>query len=69
MKIGTSKRDDLRGEANPGPGTYQDAASRPFSAGPKYGFSKSIRNQRYADNTPGRIIFLTQLENTTTKHF
>jgi hypothetical protein len=36
-KMGTSKRGGLEGR-NEGPGPGQYAQSRPFSAGPKYGF-------------------------------
>lgn len=68
MKIGSSTRGgDLKNELNPGPGTYEGSASRPFSAGPKYGFPKSMRNQKYSDMTPGRIYKMTQLENITIK--
>ena len=35
----------------PGPGQY--ANSRPFSAGPKYGFGKQMKSQGTLDQRPG----------------
>jgi hypothetical protein len=47
----TSKRSGYAADGNPGPGTY--AASRPFSAGPRYGFGRSEKKIN-DDVTPGR---------------
>lgn len=54
VKIGTSKRSGLgAGGANiPGPGQYT-YETRPYSAGPKYGFGRAGRSSVNADNAPG----------------
>jgi hypothetical protein len=51
VKIGTSKRSGYAVDINPGPGSY--ASSRPFSAGPRYGFSRSEK-KIHDEVTPGR---------------
>lgn len=54
-KIGTSKRSNFGGNAYvPGPGNY-NPQSRPYSAGPKYGFTREIKSTFGVNNDPGRI--------------
>lgn len=51
-KIGKSKRGGLGSENEvPGPGMYGN--SRPFSAGPKYGFGNELKAYRTMEGQPG----------------
>jgi hypothetical protein len=51
-KIGKSRREGLgAGNENPGPGHY--VSSRPFSAGPKYGFGNELKANSTLDARPG----------------
>lgn len=45
MKFPLSKRDIIyKGEKVPGPGSYSNGFLRPTTAGPKYVFGKSLRD-------------------------
>lgn len=51
-KIGTSKRSGVaNGSQAPGPGQY--SYSRPFSAGPQYGFPNETKSSNALDLKPG----------------
>jgi hypothetical protein len=50
-KIGKSKRAGNIDNSNPGPGQYGN--SRPFSAGPKYGFGNETKGHSTLDQRPG----------------